>query len=60
MNFENLQIMANFATMNVMFARTKTMFYTACPNIRKIRQEQFNEPKVVNEMEAKGYGSKKN
>ena len=26
MNFENLQIMANFATMNVMFARTKTMF----------------------------------
>lgn len=70
--------------------------YTACPNIRKIRQEQFNEPKVqfvgikgqpylkipdktvemlkiitdehllyvaqavVDEMEARGYGSKKN
>lgn len=70
--------------------------YTACSNIRKIRQEQFNEPKikfveikgqpylkipdktvemlktitdehllyvaqaVVNEMEARGYGSKKN
>ena len=33
---------------------------TACPNIRKIRQEQFNEPKVADEMEAKGYGSKKN
>lgn len=60
MNFENLQIMANFATMNVMFARTKTMFTPPAPNIRKIRQEQFNEPKVVNEMEAKGYGSKKN
>lgn len=70
--------------------------YTACSNIRKIRQEQFNEPKVkfveikgqpylkipdktvemlkiitdehllyvaqavVDEMEARGYGSKKN
>ena len=70
--------------------------YTACPNIRKIRQKQFNEPKVkfveikgqpylkipdktvemlkiitdehllyvaqavVDEMEARGYGSKKN
>lgn len=70
--------------------------YTACPNIRKIRQEQFNEPKVkfveikgqpylkipdntvemlktitdehllyvaqavVDEMKARGYGSKKN
>lgn len=70
--------------------------YTACPNVRKIRQEQFNEPKVefveikgqpylkipdntvkmlkiitdehllyvaqavVDEMEARGYGSKKN
>lgn len=74
----------------------KNDIYTACPNIRKIRQEQFNEPKVkfieikgqpylkipdktvemlkiitdehllyvaqavVNEMEARGYGSKKN
>lgn len=74
----------------------KNDVYTACPNIRKIRQEQFNEQKnkfvetkgqlylkildktiemlkvitdehllyvaqaVVNEMEARGYGSKKN
>lgn len=76
--------------------RHRNDIYTACPNIRKIRQKQFNEQKikfveikgqpylkipdktvemlkiitdghllyvaqaVVNEMEARGYGSKKN
>lgn len=96
MNFEKSSNNGGFCNHECNVCTHKDDVYTACPNIRKIRQEQFNEPKVkfveikgqpylkipdntvemlkiitdehllyvaqavVDEMEARGYGSKKN
>lgn len=59
MNFEKSSNNGEFCNHECNVCVHKDDVYTACPNIRKIRQEQFNEVKVV-EMEARGYGSKKN
>lgn len=60
MNFEKSSNNGEFCNHECNVCVHKDDVYTACSNIRKIRQEQFNEPKVVDEMEARGYGSKKN
>lgn len=60
MNFEKSSNNGEFCNHECNVCVHKDDVYTVCPNIRKIRQEQFNEQKVVDEMEAKGYGSKKN
>lgn len=60
MNFEKSSNNGEFCNHECNACVHKDDVYTACPNIRKIRQEQFNEQKVVDEMEARGYGNKKN
>lgn len=53
MNFEKSSNNGEFCNHECNVCVHKDDVYTACPNIRKIRQEQFNEVKVV-EMEAGG------